>query len=275
MMTNSFEVDEKAEYVIFGANESGTECNKFINIHGGKVVGFADHNEELWGKEWNGRKILSLKELYLKDKEKTVIISAVPNVSDTREQMGYAGFKNIFVYHQDIDTYKNFLKNCEDNKFKKVLGRCYIAAAYGTVARGAVARRNTDHIKNWKKLYEAYCLMGDELSKKVFLNVLEFKYTKEAKLLEEVYNADEKQYYCEKLNFTEHEVFVDGGACQGDTTLNFIKNMNGKYDRVYAFEPNRAYYNGIKTLFQDNDKIYMRHYVKDIPEETVCYAIPN
>lgn len=255
MMTKGFKFDLQKEYIIFGANANGTVCDKLLSNKGCKVAGFAEHNEELWGKTQDSKKILSLEELYKKDKEKTVIIIAVPNVSDTREQMGYAGFKNIFVYHLDMDKYKEFMENCKDITFKSALERCYVAAAYGTIARGAVARRNTDYIKNWKKLYEAYCLMEDELSKKVFLNLLQYKYTKEDELIEEVFNENEKQYYFDKFNFTEHEVFIDGGACQGDTILNFINNMNGNYDKIYAFEPNRAYYNGIKTLFKDNDKI--------------------
>lgn len=46
------------------------------------------------------------------------------------------------------------------------------------------------------------------------------------------------QYFCEPfLKLCEHEVFVDGGASDLDTTAKFIDYVGGKYDKIYAFEP--------------------------------------
>lgn len=36
---------------------------------------------------------------------------------------------------------------------------------------------------------------------------------------------------------SENEVFIDGGALDGEDSLNFIRWCNGKYDGIYAFEP--------------------------------------
>jgi FkbM family methyltransferase len=41
----------------------------------------------------------------------------------------------------------------------------------------------------------------------------------------------------EILTFTDDEVFIDGGAFTGDSTLNFIRCVNGKYKHIYCFEP--------------------------------------
>lgn len=51
----------------------------------------------------------------------------------------------------------------------------------------------------------------------------------------------EKQQYFEKdiIKVDETEVFIDGGGFNGDTTKNFIDFCNGKYEKVYYFEPNK------------------------------------
>ena len=43
------------------------------------------------------------------------------------------------------------------------------------------------------------------------------------------------------MNLSEHEVFVDCGAYNGDTVMKFIKNA-GKYKYIYAFEPSPLQY---------------------------------
>lgn len=44
--------------------------------------------------------------------------------------------------------------------------------------------------------------------------------------------------YFDVLKPVENEVFVDAGAYNGDTIKNFINWTNGKYRKIYAFEPN-------------------------------------
>lgn len=48
------------------------------------------------------------------------------------------------------------------------------------------------------------------------------------------------QYFDKGFLFpSEHEVFIDGGALDGGDSLNFIHWCGGKYDAIYAFEPDR------------------------------------
>jgi FkbM family methyltransferase len=51
------------------------------------------------------------------------------------------------------------------------------------------------------------------------------------------FNADSIYFNREFLDLTDDEIFVDGGAFDGGTVLEFIESVGGKYRRVYSFEP--------------------------------------
>ena len=43
--------------------------------------------------------------------------------------------------------------------------------------------------------------------------------------------------YFDVLTIAEDEVFIDAGCYDGNTTKEFLKSCNGKYNKIYAFEP--------------------------------------
>ena len=56
-------------------------------------------------------------------------------------------------------------------------------------------------------------------------------------------NSTSPRYYEEGfITLSENEVFVDGGACEGDSALQFIDRANSRYARIYAFEPDAVNY---------------------------------
>lgn len=47
-----------------------------------------------------------------------------------------------------------------------------------------------------------------------------------------------KQYFdTDIIRSVEHEIFVDGGAYDLETTRKFIRFCDGHYDKIYSFEP--------------------------------------
>ena len=52
-----------------------------------------------------------------------------------------------------------------------------------------------------------------------------------------------EQYFDQNvIKLTEQEVFVDGGCYVGDTSLEFIKKVSGRYSYIYGFEPDETNY---------------------------------
>jgi FkbM family methyltransferase len=51
-------------------------------------------------------------------------------------------------------------------------------------------------------------------------------------------------YFPSNIGFalSSNEIFIDGGAYDGSTSIDFINRINGNYGRIYAFEPDRINY---------------------------------
>jgi len=104
------------------------------------------------------------------------------------------------------------------------------------------------HNEELKKVYSYLC---DDLSKKIFTDLLKYrKYRKNIIFKDDIsYPA----YFIEEiLHFSQNEIFVDVGAAKGETLLDFIKMVNGRYKYIYAFEPDESSYLEIEKLIEKN-----------------------
>ena len=90
-------------------------------------------------------------------------------------------------------------------------------------------------LNNKKSLEKAYSLLEDELSKKVFQDIIRFQYSGELEYLEGC--TTEKDEAFKFLDLDEDESYLDLGAYNGDTIEEFLKYTNGKYKSITAFEP--------------------------------------
>ncbi|GHV96390.1 hypothetical protein AGMMS50293_27100 [Spirochaetia bacterium] len=50
----------------------------------------------------------------------------------------------------------------------------------------------------------------------------------------------------------KNEVFIDGGVCDGMTSIDFLKWCNGEYDKIYGFEPDKVCFEKTTNLIKTN-----------------------
>src|SRR5208283_312266 len=93
-----------------------------------------------------------------------------------------------------------------------------------------------DIFSNKARYLELAETLSDEASVNTLDRVLGYRLTLDAKLLADVVDWD-LYGFSGVLQFKDNEVYVDGGAFDGDSVRMFIDNVNGRYDRVLAFEP--------------------------------------
>lgn len=94
-----------------------------------------------------------------------------------------------------------------------------------------------DFIKENDELFErAYNLLADERSKKDFVNILNFKVSGKISYLFDAH-YEKPLLYEEILHLGENEVIVDLGAYDGDTIREFLTATDGRYKKIFAFEP--------------------------------------
>lgn len=94
-----------------------------------------------------------------------------------------------------------------------------------------------DYISAYNDEFTAvYNLLADEQSKAVFINTLNFKVSGKIDYLKSITTPIE-EVYRNIIKPTSDEIYIDLGAYNGDTILEFLHYTNGNSQRIVAFEP--------------------------------------
>ena len=96
--------------------------------------------------------------------------------------------------------------------------------------------------------------LADDLSCAVLDAAIGFRLTMDPGVFEsvlepELYNAD-----CVRP-LSDDEVYIDGGAFDGDSIEIFMQQVEGKFGRVFAFEPDPETFARLSARFADDDRI--------------------
>lgn len=96
-----------------------------------------------------------------------------------------------------------------------------------------------EFLENRAKYEWAYQLLGDLESKSIFEKIVRFRFDYDISHLEGFSQKEDVQYFEDFLALKpEGEIFVDIGAYDGYTSLEFIKRCP-QYQAIYAFEPDQ------------------------------------
>ena len=92
-------------------------------------------------------------------------------------------------------------------------------------------------VKNAENMNKAYELLADDLSRRVFENVLMFYHTGDIALLDHI-TTDKDEAFNNILKLGKNEVYLDLGAYNGDTVEEFLRYTGGAHKKIIALEPN-------------------------------------
>ena len=101
------------------------------------------------------------------------------------------------------------------------------------------------YIANEADINRAYRLLADDLSRRVFENVIRFQYTGELSYLDNC-TTGKHEAFENILKLSDSEDYLDLGAYNGDTIDEFLSYTNGKYRSITALEPNLKSFNKLK-----------------------------
>lgn len=92
--------------------------------------------------------------------------------------------------------------------------------------------------------------LADDLSRDVLKGVVTFRLTGDISHVEGV--CEPLQYFPEQVvRLGPQEVFVDGGAFDGDTVRTFLAACGGEFDTIHAFEPDPRNFQRLKAWIAD------------------------
>lgn len=103
--------------------------------------------------------------------------------------------------------------------------------------------------ENAEKLEMVYNSLADDFSRKVYANIINFKISGKIEYLSAV-TTPKSEIYKKIICPTTNEIYVDLGAYNGDTIRELMEFSHGKYNHIYAVEPDRKNFKKL-TKFVD------------------------
>ena len=94
------------------------------------------------------------------------------------------------------------------------------------------------------ELKKAYDLLADEQSKKVFEDIVRYKLSGKIEYLMHAQTSSEEKF--ELLNIGIEETYVDLGAYDGDTIIEFLNETTMQFKKIYAVEPDSRNFRKMK-----------------------------
>lgn len=106
---------------------------------------------------------------------------------------------------------------------------------------------------NEKSISQAYELLSDKLSQKVYADIIRFQFTGDIKYLRSC-TTDKNEAFQNILQLGENESYLDLGAYRGDTIDEFIR-YSKSYKSIVAFEPNAKNFEKLKEHCADMSNV--------------------
>jgi len=95
----------------------------------------------------------------------------------------------------------------------------------------------------------ALSALEDDQSKDVFLNLINFRKTKNPCFIQPALFPD---YFHPRVSPQANDIIIDGGAWYGDSSLDFHKRLSGKCN-IFAFEPDNENFAQLKNTINKED----------------------
>jgi len=114
----------------------------------------------------------------------------------------------------------------------------------------------------WKHRSEYEALhdrLADDQSRQVLEAVVDFRRSLDPAALQTVVSEDDLYAPDGLFEFTNNEVYVDGGSFDGDTIRSFIERVHGRFDAIYGFEPDPVTFAKLKSNFSNEPRVHPIH----------------
>jgi len=111
-------------------------------------------------------------------------------------------------------------------------------------------------VKNWEKIEEVYESLADEYSRKVYASIIDFKISGNISHLAPV-TTPKAEVYQKIVSPGLNEIYVDLGAYNGDTIKELMEFTKGKYQKIYALEPDKKNFKKLKKFVDGMKNIFI------------------
>lgn len=217
--------------VCYGAGSKGIQSLHLLREMNIEPRFFIDSNKDKWGTKIEGVRVIGYEELKELESKYCILLTCVyTNACEIESFLRTQGEKNPMIFFANPFKAEEKLLLIEEVKNNEV---------------------------KFKKSYE---LLSDKKSKEIMLDFLNWKMTGNQSFTYKYTEGDWKEFfYDEILPKNKKYTYVDVGAYTGDSIIRFLAFVEGCYDRIIAFEPDKSNFKAMKDSFNklrlDNMKI--------------------
>lgn len=199
------------EVYIFGAHRNAAKCIRYCQQLGIAVAGLIDNDPAKQGREHAGRPVVALDAV---DRGANIIDASGRYCVEIDRQLRESGYSSAVDLMEFLFLY--------DLSFQ---------------AEGHFRSYVTDTFDNRVRLATLYLLLADDSSRTVLDRLLLFRMTLDSAIAGSVASPYKEEFFAPDVQkFSKGEVFVDGGAYDGDSYLRFAESAP-EYAKAYLFEP--------------------------------------
>jgi FkbM family methyltransferase len=194
------------ECFLFGASVAGFSAPDYLKKHDITPKCYIDNDKKKWGSQVQGLTVYSPDQL--KEESEPLILITSDSVTAIRNKLKSLGYnKNIYN-----------------------LPGLGCAGSIHELFDGNVIHDNQD------KLVELESILADNQSWSVLQGVIKSRLTGDFTYFDNIF---ETGLFFPKgiVTLSNQEIFVDAGAYDGDTVLNFYEKTDGCFNSIYSFEP--------------------------------------
>lgn len=220
---------------ILGAASEGRRLTELCSHTGIKVAALVDDHPAKVGTELNGIPVRSFAAFDQIDRSVPIIIAS-HRVLGATEKLRAMGFQSVMPFAA--------LEVAAPDRFPPHM-------FYDGLIEDLWEHRD--------RYAQLHGMLADQRSRDVLDAVLAFRQTLDPATLRPV--LDEDDLYAPKglFRFSDREVYVEGGAYDGDTIATFIARVNGRFERVYAFEPDPLTFARLSGNFAQEPRVSPIH----------------
>ncbi len=195
---------------VYGMGNGAQKIIETLEAHGGKVSDIFASDEFVRGHSFLGFKVMKYAEICEKYKDFIVVLGFATHLDSVLDKIRQISQQHP-VFAPDVPVAGNGLFTIDYVK------------------------------KNEEKFDFVYSRLADDESRRVYLDIINFKISGKIKYLFDSF-CDKENIYRDILKLKSNETIIDLGAYDGDTIREFTDFTSGRYKHIYALEPDAKNY---------------------------------
>lgn len=233
-----------SDVVVFGAGKLGRKIARAV-----APVLFCDNNQQNWGTYIDGIPVASLPEAVLRYPE-AIFIVAIWNPSRTECMLDRVAQLRA-VGARKIQPFADLLRDRPETLLPHFFWE------------------RPEYYRDFSDQIGAARLLFDDKGREEFDRQIRLR---SGDYSSQVIDPGAQYFPWDFFELTDHEVFVDCGAYDGDTIRQFQSEVGDQFDKILAFEPDPSNFAKLGASFGSDPRIQLRPFATGARREFVSFA---